>query len=116
MRALTVFELEADGYTHAQCRCDGCGFTVLMPFRLLRLKAHFVVNNLTLAELKPKLVCERCPDRRQPSSITPWRVKDAYNRPTIVGPISMATSGMARPDARAKRFRRPPRRQERGLF
>lgn len=74
--ALTVFELEADGFTHLSCFCEGCRHTVLLPIPRLRHRAGFMVAPMTLAELRPKLRCQRCPDRRPPDSVQPWRQSD----------------------------------------
>lgn len=74
--ALTVFELEADGYTHISCFCEGCRHTVLMPFRRIRRKAKFIITHMTLDQLQTKFVCDRCPGRPIPKSVQPWRQSD----------------------------------------
>lgn len=75
--ALTVFELEADGYTHVSCFCEGCRHTVLMPFRMIRRRAPFIITNMTLDQLQAKFTCKRCPDNPRPKSVQPWRQSDS---------------------------------------
>lgn len=81
--ALTVFELEADGFTHLSCFCEGCRRNKQMAIQQLRYRAGFMVAPLTLEQLRLKLRCDRCPDRPNPSSVQPWRQSDfpGYMRP-----------------------------------
>jgi hypothetical protein len=71
--ALTVFELEADGFTHISCWCEGCRENRQLELRSLRYRVNFVVASMTLDQLRQKLSCNRCPDRPNPASIQPWR-------------------------------------------
>lgn len=74
--ALTIFELEADGFTHLSYFCEGCRRTRQITFQHLLHRAGFMVAPLTLEELRLKLRCDRCADRPNPSSVQPWRQSD----------------------------------------
>ena len=76
--ALTVFELEADGFTHISCWCEGCRRNKQVELSALRHRAKFVVASMTLDQLREKIRCDRCPDRPHPKSVQPWRQSDFF--------------------------------------
>lgn len=47
----TVAQLEADGFTHIDATCAGCGTIVQYPFRLLRIRGK-ITDVTTVAELR----------------------------------------------------------------
>jgi hypothetical protein len=69
----TIAQLEEQGYTHIDCRCDGCGYIVQTPFELVRsLYPLLPLDRMTITELAGRMRCSRCGGRR-PDQVRAWR-------------------------------------------
>jgi hypothetical protein len=73
-----ISRIEKQGYTHVACHCRNCGYTAHVPFSMIRsLNPALPVSQMTLEQLREHMHCGRCPGRRRPDTIAPWRQDDA---------------------------------------
>jgi hypothetical protein len=83
---MNVAALEAEGFTHIECRCDPCLISVWVPFAMIRKsRPRLDLGRMTIAELAGRMRCERC--GRRPDYAREARQSDApgfqrsYNYP-----------------------------------
>ena len=89
MPSRTIAALESEGYTHAECNCDGCGYTVYKPFDLIirrgRRSLAAKLGDMTLADLqshRPLIFCFTAQSGSRPTAASVRRKRRGCSKPT----------------------------------
>src|SRR3954470_23824921 len=65
---ILMTSLEAQGYTHASWKCNGCGLKCARGFQLLRIRGKLAID-ATISSIARQLRCPRCFRRPDPEMV-----------------------------------------------
>lgn len=89
MKASTVFELEADGYTHLACHCN-CGAAQTLSFHGVRSAMKGAAWSMTAAQIGSTLQCPGCVNAGM--TVEPVRRPRVYRGGPYVNAPAMASA------------------------